>query len=342
MNSRLCFSSALAGRKSSGVTAVGVLIRFSLMSISSLSQLDARIRNRIADIHDNVHEDDQSGQEDGRAHDHHVILIQDGADELAAQARDREDLLHDEGAGQCIGNQRSDVGDDRQDRVAQRMLVKNLGFRKALGLGRAHVVLAQHIQHGRTHLAGDVRSRIEGQRHDRHDVVLPAGQAVRRQPAQFNAEEIHEDRADDEARHGDAHGREHDDDVVSGLAAVQRRNASQRDAQAQRQDDGDAADARGNRELGGDDLRDGAAALFQRQAEVAVQGVLHVVPVLYDDRFVQAVLLTHGLHCRCADGFLSDERSARHLLHEHEGQRRHDEQRQHPEQHSLENILSQN
>ena len=68
----------------------------------------------------------------------------------------------------------------------------------------------------------------------------------------------------------------------------------------------------------------------------------HVVPVLYDDRFVQAVLLTHGLHCRCADGFLSDERSARHLLHEHEGQRRHDEQRQHPEQHSLENILSQN
>ena len=48
--------------------------------------------------------------------------VGDAADELTAQTGDGEDLFHDEGAGQRVGEHGADIGDDGQDGVAQSRL----------------------------------------------------------------------------------------------------------------------------------------------------------------------------------------------------------------------------
>ena len=89
-----------------------------------------------------------------------------------------------------------------------------------------------------------------------------------------------------------------------------------------------AAQAGGDRELGGDDVAHVAAALLQAGTEVAMQGVDQVVLVLHQDRLIQAVFCFQRGHSLCADGFFRHEGTARNGLHEEKGEGRHDEQAQ--------------
>ena len=60
----------------------------------------------------------------------------------------------------------ADGGDDRDQRIAQRMHADDAERRQALGAGGAHIVLAQHFQHRRARLARDDGER-DGAEHDR-------------------------------------------------------------------------------------------------------------------------------------------------------------------------------
>ena len=63
--------------------------------------------------------------------------------------------------------------------VAQGVLVDDDRLLQPLGPGRAHVVLAQHVQHGRAEEAAPRGHRDEGQHCDRHDQVQ---EVVQRRP----------------------------------------------------------------------------------------------------------------------------------------------------------------
>lgn len=89
-----------------------------------------------------------------------------------------------------------------------------------------------------------------------------------------------------------------------------------------------AAQAGGDRELGGDDVAHVTAALPQTGTEVAVQGVNQIVLVLHHDRLVKAVFCFQRGHSLCADGFFRHEGTAGNGLHEEKGEGRHDEQAQ--------------
>ncbi len=74
------------------------------------------------DIGSKIQGDDKKGVEYDRTHDHEVIAIEGGSDEIAAQAGDGENGFDDKRACQQSGDGRAKKGDDRQNSAAKGML----------------------------------------------------------------------------------------------------------------------------------------------------------------------------------------------------------------------------
>ena len=54
---------------------------------SSLLQLDARVDDLVQNINDHIGHNDEGGQQNGGAHDHHVVTVGDGGHKVAARHR---------------------------------------------------------------------------------------------------------------------------------------------------------------------------------------------------------------------------------------------------------------
>lgn len=80
-------------------------------------------------------------------------------------------------------------------------------------------------------------------------------------------------------------------------------------------------------------------ALLDGRAQLALQQVEHVVLVLHDHRFIQAVLFLHGRKHRRGRRFFGQERPARNQEHEEEGEHRHDDQRHQCQRNALCDIF---
>ena len=76
----------------------------------------------------------------------------------------------------------------------------------ALCLGRADIVLPHNLQHGAAGCPHDSGRGIHAQRNHRHDVALRTLKAQCRQPLQFNAKDVKEQRTDNEPGHRNAAG----------------------------------------------------------------------------------------------------------------------------------------
>ncbi len=163
------------------------------------------------------------------------------------------------------------------------MLEQHLELGNTLCLGGAHIVLAQHIQHGGAHQPGNIGGGVEAQGKNGQNIVLPGGNAHRGQQIQLGAEEIHGHGTYDEAWYGNSAGGHHDNNIIQQLAPVQRGQTPQRNADAQSDQNRDAAQSGGYGELGEDDVLHLAAPLLQRGTEVALQQILHVGDVITED-----------------------------------------------------------
>ena len=157
-------------------------------------------------------------------------------------------------------------GDDRDQRIAQRVHADHATRRKALGARRAHIVLAQHLEHGRARLARNDRKRngakddgrknemaerrpegvqfavderVDGQEAgDRLQEELQADAAGHRCPAEVARKEDDQQQAPPEDRHGVAdQGRAHQR-LVEPRAALDRGKDAGRDAEQRGEDDG--------------------------------------------------------------------------------------------------------
>ena len=208
--------------------------------------------------------------------------------------------------------------DDRQERVPQHVLPVDDARRHPLRAGGADVVLVLDVERGRARDAGDDRERDRAERDRRQDQVpdrVPEGgwiavdervedvevrrvrpvggdrlAADARQPAELDRERPLEHQAEEEDRDRDAEQRDHQARVVEpGAVALGRHEAErdpERDREHHRRDRELDRRREAVRELVGDGSRRDDAV-----AEVAVGGLLQVVPVLQPDRLVEPVLV---------------------------------------------------
>src|SRR5689334_9239267 len=86
-----------------------------------LSNTDARIEQAIDQIDSQVANRDQEGVEQRIAHDHRIVTSTDRLDKLAAHARNIENGLDEERAGEQACDRRSHNRRDRDQRVFEHM-----------------------------------------------------------------------------------------------------------------------------------------------------------------------------------------------------------------------------
>src|SRR6185503_11900982 len=82
---------------------------------------DSRIEPGIAQIDEQVGDDDDGSKEQHRALDQGVVAEQDGVEHQAADPRLQEDELHDDGAAEQHADLLPDHRDHRDERVLQRV-----------------------------------------------------------------------------------------------------------------------------------------------------------------------------------------------------------------------------
>src|SRR5262249_29873535 len=110
---------------------------------------DARIEREVSEVDEEIDGDDRGGDEDGDALDHRQIARGDRAEREAAEAGEREHRLEDDAAGEQLAELQPRDRDDRDQRVAKRVLGNDDAFVHTFGPRRPHVVLTQDVEHRR-------------------------------------------------------------------------------------------------------------------------------------------------------------------------------------------------
>jgi hypothetical protein len=113
--------------------------------------------------------------------------------------------------------------------------------------------------------------------------------------AQNLREDEHQQRAHHEDRNGQRHGGHEARDPIEGPAAPHRRNQTRWQSDEERQERRGADQLEGTRQALRDEPTD-RAAVDQRHPEIAAQQAPHAVPVLLENRPIQAELSSQLLH----------------------------------------------
>ncbi len=171
-------------------------------------------------------------------------------------------------------------GEERHQRVPERMAVDDQPLAHALGAGGADVVLLQHLQHVGAGEPRDIGDRRHRQHDDRKDRLRKAAPAGDRHHIEADGEEIDEEGGEREVGDGDA-GDEHQDDAGVGEAvAVKRRRGAQHDADRDGEEQGGERQDRRDGERGPDHVDDRDAREAERHAEAAVGDVAEIAEEL--------------------------------------------------------------
>ena len=113
----------------------------------------------------------ERGDHQHDALDHGQVLVADGLDDVRAHARQREDLLDDEGAAQQVAELDADDGDGRAEGVLEGVLADDLP-----GPGpwppRCACSPGQRVDEGAADLAGDGGGPADAQGQPREDQVV--------------------------------------------------------------------------------------------------------------------------------------------------------------------------
>ena len=189
--------------------------RFSTSS-RAVSEPDPRIEDRVETVDDQVEQDDHDGREHDDADDHREIRLLVRDDHLAAETRQVEDRLREDGAAECQGDVEPEDGDDREHAVPEDVRAEHRVLGDALGPCGAHVVLAHRLHHVRSdepdvERREEQRERAPGQDH----VVRPLHRtAALRADRRVDEVAVTGDRRDAEVRPEDERQDETDPDRV--------------------------------------------------------------------------------------------------------------------------------
>src|SRR6266849_8295609 len=259
--------------------------------ITGLAVADARVEPRVAEVDQDVDGDEDYGvEQDEVLHDDNVALDHRD-DERAPEAGHAERLLDRHRATQHEAQQHAGDGDDRQERVGQRVPKHDQSFAKPLGPRRPHEVFADDLQEARARHAGDVgplRQAEDDAGPDDDLQVLPRalpevddhdGRLVA-EPEQQREDDEH---AEPEARDGDEQHRQRARDAVRKAVRLERAQDPHGKTDQPGDDEGQHADLRADRAAVRDQRGYGVAP-EERLAETPGSDVAEPADVLYGQR----------------------------------------------------------
>ncbi len=262
-----------------------------------------RIDDRIEDVDHQVDGDEnQRHQQQVGGHDRDVDIL-DRLHEQEPHARPLEHGLGDDGERDHRAELKSGNGDDRHQRVAQRVAEMDGASGQSTGSGEADIVGAQHLQHLRAHQPHDQRHLEQAQRNRRHDQRLqprdgeqpggpvsdPHGVAapVGRQPAQRHRKQIDQQDADQERRQRNADQRHRLEQFCDHGIAPQRRIDPEQDAEHHGEHGGAGGELQRRRHPLDQEVRDRLAELIGH-AELELHCVADITQELHDHGVVEA------------------------------------------------------
>src|SRR5882724_2845936 len=120
---------------------------------------DARIEDGVEEIDGEVDHHEGGGDEEHPALHQRIVARLYGAHHHGAEPRPREDRLGENGPAQEEADLHAEHGDDGVDGVLEHVAGDHRALGEALGARRAHVVLADNLEHAR---AGETRQRRGG------------------------------------------------------------------------------------------------------------------------------------------------------------------------------------
>src|SRR5882724_4091820 len=317
--------------------------------------VNPRIEPYIDQIHEEVHDEEHQRHDEDHGLHGRIVALAHRLDEGRAHPGNNEDDLHDDESAEQTAAPPADEGHHGQERVPERVTIDDGPLREALGARRAHVVLADHLEHlrageprnGRADVVGlgqggpdqllEVlhRALTEGHEFEGRDPVEDAHEAVEDEGAR------HEQRQAEPAQARDAR------QVVDGPVLVH--GGDHPEGNGPHESDGEGEDGQLHRagKALAEDVPHGPA-LGIGLAEVAAHGPPDPREVLDGHRLVQAqlladlldLLLLHAarLRARLVDEDLRDV--PRHEPHEDEDQHGRPDQGGNEEQEPANNVAA--
>ena len=141
---------------------------------------------------------------------------------------------------------------------------------ESLGLGRAHEVLAEHVDHARSHQPRIPAGAEDAERERRQDEMREAAVAAHRKPVEMHREDVEEEDADHELRRrGEDEGSDHQS-LIDLAAARQRREHAHGHADHDLEEDRAADEEKRRRQARPDQRRD-LDLLLIGAAEIALR-----------------------------------------------------------------------
>ena len=311
----------------------------------TLMALHPRIEIDVEHVDQQVDGEERDREDHDRALRRREIAGDDGADREPADAGPGEHGLRHHGAAEQERRLQADQGDDRDQRIAQRVMHDHDGLAQALGARGAHEIGAQHFQHGGACQPRDRSDQHQAKRQRRQDqarqsaVPHRTGAAGERQQRPAEADILDQDQADEEHRHRDAGHRDRHDEAVGEAAAI---DGGQR---AERDPDGNGDQHSAHHQLDG--RADGQRQLLDhllvgndRAAEIAAHHAHDVFEELHRDRTVEPELQPdRGDGFRLGVGACDHHRGiGRHHLQQAKTQEQHPDERGDRYQQTMDNL----
>ena len=261
------------------------------------------------------------------------------------------------------GSRRADVGDERVERHAQRVLAERPERRQALGLGGGDIGLLQLVQEVGAQPAdhaGGARGADHQHRHpqmlEHREELAPAHRLIEilrvHQAADRGAEhhvgEVQQHERQQEVGRREPEEAEEGQRVVAGAVLVGRRIDPDRERHHPGEQDGREGDDEGQQQPVADHRADRQVVL-ERVAEIAAEQAAEPDQVLLPPRLVEAVELAQVLELVALDalalglqlGHVAGQVVARRQLDDHERDQADRQHRRHHDQHAVYDVAKQ-
>src|SRR5438034_5953952 len=255
---------------------------------------DSGIEPRIAQVDEEIHEDEDDGIEQDEILHHDDVALDQRGDQRAAEAGDAKGLLHGHRAAKHEAQEHAGDGDHGEERVGQGVAQHHVPLLGALGPGRAHVVLADDLEQTRAGHPRDVGTlgQAENDGGSDHDLeVLPwrlpeVDDDDGRLVAEPEEEGEHDEHAEPEAGNGDEQDGRRAGHVVGPAVGLDRAHDAHGEADEPRHDEGEDTDLRADRPAVQDKLGHGVAS-EEGLAQLPRDDVMEPVEVLDGKRIGQ-------------------------------------------------------
>src|SRR5436190_3057435 len=212
------------------------------VAVPGSAAAEARIEDRIEEIHGEVQHHERGGEEENHALHHGIVSLEDRVEQEAPHTGQREDVLDHDDAAHDVAELDAGDRDDGDQRVPERVVEGHPALGQPLGARRADVLAPEDGEHRRARHARDRRRRRRPQRQRRQRHRQEIGGRVarerhpleRRHPAEVDREEQNQHGPLPEGRKREAERGDHADRAVPDAAAPHGRSRAERDADQER------------------------------------------------------------------------------------------------------------